>query len=356
MNHAATSYQPRNATLGRWMKRYLGASWPVVTINTMVFTVAVLVIWLCFDWALINAIAPWSPAARCADASGACWPFLVEKAPLILFGTFPFEERWRPAVVSLILVVTSLITLFQWLNWRWQAAFWLLAISCFGILMGGGVAGLPVVPNAQWNGLPVLLFLGCCSLACALPVGLFLALARQSKRQWLAQPSIIVIETLRGIPMVAVLFFGVFVLPLVFSGWRLSPVHATLIVLIVFHGAYVAEDLRSGFLSVASGQWEACKAIGLSHRQSLKLVILPQVGKAATPALTNTAIGGFKDTSLIVLVGLHDLLSTAKMSFSDAQWQKQALEAYVFVGLIFFLVSRGISTSGKRLEKLQQKW
>jgi general L-amino acid transport system permease protein len=309
----------------------------------MVLLVASLLIWVTVDWAIVTAVAPWTLAAQCTESSGACWPFLLEKAPLILFGTFPYEERWRPALVSLILISVSLVTLFQWLNWRLQVAGWLVAIACFGVLMGGGIAGLSVVPNAQWNGLPVLLFLGACSFACALPVGLSLALARQSKRAWLSHP------------MVAVLFFGVFVLPLVFSGWRLSPVHAALMVLIAFHGAYVAEDLRTGFMAVGSGQWDACKAVGLSHAQSLNLVILPQVAKAATPALTNTAIGGFKDTSLIVLVGLHDLLSTAKMSFGDVQWQKQALEAYVFVGLIFFVISRGIAAAGQRLERLQHK-
>lgn len=356
MSTNAVVHKRYRAGLKRWVDQHLGSSWPVMAINIAVLLVAVLLTWLCLDWAIVTAVAPWDLAAQCAHSGGACWPFLAEKAPLILFGTFPYEERWRPAVVSMVLIGASLVTLFQWLDWRWQAAGWVLAIGCFGTLMGGGIAGLPVVPNAQWNGLPVLLFLGACSLACALPVGLSLALARQSARPWLSRPAVVLIETLRGIPMVAVLFFGVFVLPLLFSGWRLSPVHAALIVLIAFHGAYVAEDLRSGFLSVGSGQWDACKAVGLSHLQSLKLVILPQVGKAATPALTNTAIGGFKDTSLIVLVGLHDLLSTAKMSFGDAQWQKQALEAYVFVGLIFFIVSRGIAAAGSRLERLQQRW
>ncbi len=354
MSDATALHSGRSHNLRRWMKQHLGASWPVVGINVLVLLAAILVSWLSLAWVFFDAVPPWASPGRCSDASGACWPFLAEKMPLILFGTFPFDQRWRPALVSLMLASASLVTLFQWLHWRWQAAIWVLAIGGFGLLMGGGVAGLAAVPDTQWNGLPVLLFLGACSLACALPVGLLLALARQAKSRWLARPAVIVIETLRGIPMVAVLFFGVFVLPLMFTGWHLSPVHAALIVLIAFHAAYVAEDLRSGFLSVGTGQWDAGKALGLSHWQSLKLVILPQVGTAATPALTNTAIGGFKDTSLIVLVGLHDLLSTAKMSFGDAQWQKQALEAYVFVGLIFFLVSRGISAAGKRLERLQQ--
>ena len=351
-----TTGQPPAMPRSPWRRivvRQLGASWPVRVLNTVVMLSALGLTWQVLDWAVWSAAWPWAGLDSCARTSGACWPFLVEKAHLILFGTFPFDERWRPAVVSLVLAVMSLATLFQWLNWRWQSLGWLLAIALFGVLMGGGVAGLSAVPTAQWNGLPVLLFLGASSLACALPVGLLLALARQSQRRWLWRAATVWIETLRGIPMVAVLFFGVFVLPLLLPALKLSPIHAALLVLIAFHGAYVAEDFRTGFLSIQPGQWDACKSIGLNHAQSLRLVVLPQVTRAATPALTNTAIGGFKDTSLIVLVGLHDLLATAKMSFADALWQRQALEAYVFVGLIFFAVSRVIASAGKRLERLQ---
>ena len=346
--------RPRPA-LRRVVAQYAGATCPVKVMNLAVLTMTASLCWLALDWAWVSAVAPWSGASQCPRTNGACWPFLVDKVPLILFGTFPFEERWRPALVSAVLCIMSLTTLFQWMSWRWQALGWVIGISLFGVLMGGGYFGLATIPDAQWNGLPVLLFLGATSLVCALPVGLLLALARRSRRRWLAWSAITLIETLRGIPMVAVLFFGVFVLPVLFSGWQLSPVSAALIVLIAFHGAYVAEDIRSGFLSIQAGQWDACKGIGLSHWQSLRLVILPQVARAATPALTNTAIGGFKHTSLIVLVRLHDLLSTAKMSFADAQWQKQALEAYVFVGLIFFVVSWGIAAAGRRLERRQTR-
>ena len=346
---------PAGVNWRRSLARLLGSNWPIRLLNLLLAASALALAWVTLDWALLSAVAPWGDAARCAEGNGACWPFLVEKAPLMLFGTFPYEQRWRAAAISVLLAAMSLVTLFQWLGWRSQAAGWALTIALFGALMGGGAAGLSVVPDSQWNGLPVLLFLGAASLACALPVGLALALARRSRRRWLATPTVLLIETLRGVPMVAVLFFGVFVLPLVFAGWKFSPVHAALAVLIAFHGAYVAEDLRSGFQAVATGQWDACKGIGLSHWLSLRLVILPQVLRAATPALTNTAIGGFKDTSLIVLVGLHDLLSTAKMSFADPHWQKQALEAYVFVGLIYFAVSRGIAAAGRRLERSQRK-
>jgi general L-amino acid transport system permease protein len=304
------------------------------------------------SWAVVMAIPPWQQSALCDQTTGACWPFLIEKVPLILFGTFPYDERWRALIVSLGLLLMSTVTLFQWCNWRWQAVGWCAALIGFGLLMGGGVMRLSSVPTTQWNGLPVLLFLGSVSLAAALPVGLMLALGRYSNRPWLHWPAVAMIETLRGIPMVAVLFFGVFVLPLMFTEFKLSAIYAALIVLVLFHGAYVAEDIRAGLQAIPKGQWEASLALGLSPTQTLRLVILPQAIKAAVPALTNTAIGGFKDTSLIVLVGLHDMLSTAKMAFSDPSWQAQALEAYVFVGMMFFVFNGVIAFAGRRLESV----
>ena len=348
---ARTLSRPPRQSFSQWWRQNMGQTHTAVLINLVVLAVTFLLAWKALSWAILFAVPPWQDPALCLQASGACWPFLVEKAPLILFGTFPYDDRWRPLVVSASLLMMSGVTLFQWVSWRWQTIGWALCLALFSVLMGGGWLSLKPVPNAQWNGLPVLLFLGAVSLAAALPVGLLLALCRYSTRRVLNWPATALIETLRGIPMVAVLFFGVFVLPLLVGQFKLSAIYAALIVLVFFHGAYVAEDLRSGLQSIPRGQWEAAGAMGLRKTQILRLVILPQAIKSATPALTNTAIGGFKDTSLIVLVGLHDMLSTAKMAFSEAQWQRHALEAYVFVGVIFFLLNGLIAIAGRRLER-----
>ena len=346
-----TFTRPPRRTPRQWFRQMFGHTTAAVLINLAVMSLTLWLGWKALSWTFLFSTPPWQDASLCQQSSGACWPFLTEKTPLILFGTFPYEDRWRPLIVSGCLLSMSAVTLFHWISWRWQAAGWLASMLLFGLLMGGGFWNLSAVPNAQWNGLPVLLFLGTVSLAAALPVGLILALCRHSSIGWVKWPATTMIEFLRGIPMVAVLFFGVFVLPLLVGAFKLSAIYAALIVLIFFHGAYVAEDLRSGLQSIARGQWEAAVAMGLRKSLILRLVILPQAIKSATPALTNTAIGGFKDTSLIVLVGLHDMLSTAKMAFSEAQWQHYALEAYVFVGTIFFVLNGLIALAGKRLEK-----
>jgi general L-amino acid transport system permease protein len=337
----------------RW-RRAVGRSPAEWALNLLVVGLLVWVVVTALSWGVFSATAPWSEASVCAGKTGACWPFLTEKTPLILFGTFPYDERWRALSVSGVLLCLSAMTLFQAVSWPWQLLGWVLGVMGFMVFMGGGVAGLPVVPDTQWNGLPVLLFLGTVSLAAALPVGLVFALCRHASKPWLRVPATVVIETLRGIPMVAVLFFGVFVLPQLLDAFKPSAMHAALLVLVFFHAAYVAEDLRSGLQSVPRGQWEAAQALGLNHFQTMRLVVLPQAIKAATPALTNTAIGGFKDTSLIVLVGLHDLLSTARMAFAEVQWQAYALEAYALVGLLFMLLNGAIARAGRRLEKRGQ--
>lgn len=341
---------PRPTLKTRW-RLAVGRTRTEWAINLLILGLLIWAARAVLTWSVLSATAPWSDPSLCTPGAGACWPFLTEKTPLILWGTFPYDERWRALAVSGLLLLLSGLTLFQSVPWRWQVLGWVCGVLAFVVLMGGGVANLSVVPDTQWNGLPVLLFLGSVSLAAALPVGLVLALCRQAPKAWLRLPATLLIETLRGIPMVAVLFFGVFVLPQLMGSFKPSALHAALIVLVFFHAAYVAEDLRSGLQSVPRGQWEAGQALGLSPAQIMRWVVLPQAIRSATPALTNTAIGGFKDTSLIVLVGLHDMLSTARMAFSEVQWQAYGLEAYVLVGAVFMVLNGAIAMAGRRLEK-----
>ncbi len=322
-----------------------------IVIGALLLVVIPTVLW----WAVLGATSPLADPATCAARSGACWPFLVEKAPLILFGTYDYTERWRPALATAMLLLLSGVTMFQLLRARTLMLCWLAALVAFIVLMQGGVFGLPSVAVVKWNGLPVLLFLAAFGLALAFPLGLVLALGRASSMPIVRNLATGTIEFLRGVPMATVLFFGVFVLPLVMPSGRIEPLYAALAALVMFHAAYVAEDLRGGLQSIPRGQFEGAQSIGLSYAQMMRLVILPQAIRAATPALTNTTIGAFKDTSLVVLVGLHDLMSTAKMAYNDPQWQGYALETYVFVGAIFFAVCWSVSAAGRRLERGRQR-
>ncbi len=344
---AGTPPPPGVATL---QARLFGT--PVAAMLTVIVgAVAVLACTAIVGWAVVGATVPWAPAAACADRAGACWPFLVEKGPLILFGTYEYAERWRPAAASLLLLVLCGATLFGALGARMLAAAWAFALLAFLTLMQGGILGLAPVAASRWNGIPVLLFLAAFGLALAFPLGVALALGRRSTLPLVSTLCASYIEFIRGVPMVTMLFFGVFVLPLVIPGGRIEPIYAALAALVMFHSAYVAEDLRGGLQTISRGQFDSARALGFRDWPLMRDVILPQAVRAATPALTNTAIGGFKDTSLVVIVGLHDLMATAKMAYNDPQWQGRAIEAYVFVGAIFFVICWAVAAAGRRLER-----
>lgn len=308
------------------------------------------------DWLLIAAAPPWGTAATCAEHRGACWPFWMEKGRFILFGTYPHALHWRPALVSAILLGLSVLTGQMVVGGRWRAGpllagLWLVGVVASFVLMGGGRLGLVPVDATRWNGLPVLLILSTVALALAFPLGVLLALARyQTRYRLIRRITGLHVEVMRGLPMVTLLFVGAFVLPLMLPrGVGISPVMAVLVALVFFHSAYFAEDIRAGLLALPAGQAEAAAALGLGFWRGVRLVLLPQALVRALPALVNSTIGAYKDTSLIVVVGLFDLDATARMAFAEIEWGRQAFEAYVFVGAWFLLSCSYLSWIGRRL-------
>ena len=341
--------------LSAWLLRQLsrpGASLLSLASGGLVLAI----LWAVADWLVLSAVPPLADPAACGEAAGACWPFWAEKSRFILFGTYPFGEQWRPMLVSLLLLGLSIATGQMAVSGRWPdmrlfAGLWLAGMAASFALMGGDILGLVPVDATKWNGLPILLILSTIALALALPVGVLLALARyQTRHRLLHRAAGAYVEIMRGVPMVTLLFVGVFVLPLTLpKGMAIDPIVAVLIALVFFHAAYFAEDVRSGLMALPAGQQEAASSLGLGFWQSARLVLLPQAIERAMPALVNSAIGAYKDTSLVVILGLHDLSATARMAFSDVAWGNQALEAYVFVGVWFLVSCSYLSWIGRRL-------
>ncbi|WP_077966606.1 amino acid ABC transporter permease [Ensifer adhaerens] len=338
-----------------WLLRQLsrpGASFLSLASGGLVLAI----LWTVADWLVLSAVPPLADPAACAEAAGACWPFWMEKSRFILFGTYPFDEQWRPMLVSLLLLGLSIATGQMAVSGRWPdmrlfAGLWLAGMAASFALMGGGILGLVTVDATRWNGLPILLILSTIALALALPVGVLLALARyQTRHRLLHRAAGAYVEIMRGVPMVTLLFVGVFVLPLTLpKGMAIDPIVAVPIALVFFHAAYFAEDVRSGLIALPVGQQEAASSLGLGFWQSARLVLLPQAIERAMPALVNSTIGAYKDTSLVVILGLHDLSATARMAFSDVAWGNQALEAYAFVGVWFLISCSYLSWIGRRL-------
>ncbi|RCK38834.1 hypothetical protein TH19_03260 [Thalassospira profundimaris] len=349
---AQTTLPPKIGFAEKWRRRLFGNLRDGIL--TMILIAAVLGLGsVAINWLVINAVAPWSTADLCREATGACWPFLVEKHRLILFGTYPWEQQWRPFMASLILLIGVGVSMVP--HWQDKRLIWVwlgLAVT-FTVLMRGGVGGLEYVQPERWNGLPVLLMLAIFGLVFAFPLGLFLALARhQDKLPALRAIAVLWIELVRGVPMIMVLFLGLFVLPLMMpDDIKLNPLITTMIALVIFHSAYFAESIRGGLQTVPLGQYEAADSQGLSWFQKTRLIILPQALRIAMPGILNTVLGAYKDTSLVVIIGIHDIMATAKMSFSDPVWQRYGLEAYLFVGGWFLATCWCLSSYSRWLER-----
>jgi len=336
-----------------WVRANLFSSWPNA-IATLV------IVWLAWklavpflDWAFAQAIwtAPDSKVCRDAKGVGACWGLIHEKHRFILFGTYPFEEQWRPALVILILLALYVISALR-ACWRpWLAAAWIVGLAAIGILMWGGVLGLRYAENERWGGLALTLLLATFGIALAFPLSILLALGRRSQLPVLRYLCVVYIELIRGVPLISLLFMASVVLPLFMpEGLSIDKLLRAQIALILFAAAYLAEVVRGGLQAIPRGQYEAAQALGLSYWRMTWLIVLPQALRISIPPLVNTFIGFFKDTSLVLIIGLFDLLTTVNVSIGEPKWVGFGIEAYVFVSAVYFVFCFAMSRYSQNLE------
>ncbi|HJD44149.1 MAG TPA: amino acid ABC transporter permease [Candidatus Paenalcaligenes intestinipullorum] len=303
------------------------------------------------DWAVLKANFTANTAQACKDSAGACWAFIAHKHRLILFGVYPYDEQWRPLLATIVLVVAILLSCWQ-RCWRaWLALIWFGAITTFGVLMWGGVLGLSYVDNSRWGGLPLTLMLATVGLAFAFPLGVLLALGRRSHLPAVRVLSVTYIELIRGVPLISLLFMASVMLPLFLpAGTHIDKLLRAQIAIIVFAAAYIAETVRGGLQAIPKGQYEGAQSIGLNYWQTMRKIVLPQALTTVIPPLVSIFISLFKDTSLVVVIGIFDLTQSAKVAVADAQWRGFSTEAYLFVAAIYFVFCYGISRYSRRLE------
>ena len=261
-----------------------------------------------------------------------------DKYRFILFGPYPYEEQWRPALCVALFIglyVASGMRRF----WRRELLLiWAVALSAIGVLMWGGVLGMEYVPQDQWGGLPITLILATFGLAFAFPLSVLVALGRRSANLPAVKfLCILYVELIRGVPLISLLFMASVMFPL-FMPVGLNPdkLLRAQIAFILFAAAYLAEVVRGGLQALPKGQYEAADALGLSYWQKTGLIILPQALRLVIPPLVNTFIGFFKDTSLVLIIGIFDLLTTGKVASAEPAWQGSANEIYIVLGAIYF--------------------
>ena len=296
--------------------------------------------WRLLAWGVIDAVAAPDYAA-CKSAPGACWGFVAEKWRLIVFGRYPYEQQWRPALatgaVLAMLLASALPALWSRRGARALALGWAIAFALFFTLMFGGVFGLEPVGTDRWGGLPLTVILTLIGMVASTPIGIALALARRSSLALLRSLAIGYIELVRGVPLITVLFVATFVFPLVLpAGWRLDPFWRVVIGLVLFQAAYMAETVRGGLQSVSRAQYEAATSLGLGYWQMQRAVILPQALVAVIPAFVNNLLSTFMDTSLVAVVSMYDLTGSLRLALGDPRWRDFFIEGYLFVGAIYF--------------------
>jgi general L-amino acid transport system permease protein len=348
----------RRTGSGRAIRRLRANLFPSIPSSVISLLLIFLLAKACLSfvqWGFWNAI--WTvpgnqtSACRAIRGLGACWAVIPEKYRFILFGTYPFDQQWRPALAVLTFIALFLVSSRRsW--WRRELLLaWVSALVVIGVLMWGGVFGLSYVSQDRWGGLPVTLILATFGLAFGFPLGIVVALGRRSKLPAIRSLCVLYVELVRGVPLVSLLFMSSVMFPLFLpDGFNIDKLLRAQVAFVLYAGAYLAEVIRGGLQAVPSGQHEAADALGLSYWRKNGLVILPQAIRHVIPPLVNTFLAFFKDTSLVLIIGIFDLLTTAKTAIVDPAWQSFSVEVYLFVALIYFIFSFAMSRYSRRLE------
>jgi len=307
-------------------------------------------------WALFDASFAGNTAADCTG-SGACWVYIKVRFGQFMYGFYPEAERWRVNLVGILLIVLAAPLFFERFKHKGLLGGFILMVFPFiaFFLFYGGVLGLRVVETRLWGGLMLTLVLASVGIVAALPLGVVLALGRRSTMPIVKSLSIAYIELWRGVPLITVLFMASVMLPLFLpEGTNFDKLLRAMIGIVMFQSAYMAEVVRGGLQAIPKGQYEAAEALGLSYWKSMGLVILPQALKLVIPGIVNTFIALFKDTTLVLIVGLLDLLALVHAANSDTAWLGHAVEGYVFAAGIYWIFCFGMSRYSQALEQRLQ--
>ena len=304
-----------------------------------------------FRWAFIDST--WHTTGQaCRQAAGACWSIISMNYRFILFGFYPYEQQWRPFLAMMILLGLLFYSRDR-THWKKPLAYaWIIGLFTMGLLMKGGILGLPSIESTQWGGLPLTLLLAVFGLTAAYPLGVILALGRRSKMRGVKALCILYIELIRGVPLISLLFMSSIIFPLFLpEGVTFNKILRAQVAIILFTAAYIAEVIRGGLQGMSRGQYEAAESMGLNYYLTMRLIILPQALKIVIPPTVSILISAFKDTSLVVIIALFDLLKTTQSVISNPEWMGFSREAYVFIAILYFLGCFSMSNYSRKLER-----
>jgi general L-amino acid transport system permease protein len=355
-----------DATVIGWLRKNLFGSLS----DSILTIVAILaLVWFLpslIDWLFVSAVWTGADRTACTTAvqggiqpngwSGACWAYVGDKFQQFMIGSYPRDQLWRPYLVAALFVALLMPFLMPRAPHKGWNAILLLAVLpvvSFFLLLGGWF-GLSHVETTLWGGLMVTLILSFVGIVVSLPFGILLALGRRSSMPTVRTVCVIFIELIRGVPLITVLFMASVLLPLFLTpGSNIDKFLRALIGVSIFAAAYMAEVIRGGLQALPKGQYEAADALGLNYFHKTTFIILPQAIKLVIPGIVNTFIGMFKDTALVTIISMYDLLGIDKASFNDSAWTTPVtpLTGLIFAGFIFWLFCFGMSRYSSFVER-----
>jgi general L-amino acid transport system permease protein len=317
-----------------------------------------LLIWLLptlLNWLVFNATFVGQSQADCVSG-GACWLPVVNRIELFIFGMYPVEQRWRVDLAfGLAVVVVPMLYIKQLSKLKMLVYLALLPFAMW-LILKGGTLGMESISTTKFAGIMLTLFLAIFGMVFALPLGILLALGRYSKRPVIHWLSVAYIELIRSVPVITLLFMASLMIQLFLPpGQEFDVLLRVVTVLILFTSAYMAETIRGGLQSIEQGQFEAAQALGFGYWKMMGLVILPQVLRNSIPSLLNQFVGILKETTLVMIVGVLDIVGVASSTLSDAKWVGLENEMYAFLALFFFVCCFSLSQYAARLERQLNK-
>ena len=348
----APDLPPPPFTVGpiRWMRDNLFTGWfnstlTLLALALLAFSLPPLVSWLGLKATFIG------DAETCRAAGGACWSFIAAEFKLFMIGTYPGAQAWRVLLSGAMLVGLFAATARHMLRPATAAILWLLLPVPVYWLLGGGM-GLEPVDSSKWGGLMLTLLLAVVGVVISVPLGVMLALGRRSRFVAIKSLCIGLIELVRGVPLITILFMATIMLPFFLpAGFEIDVLHRVQIGIILFSSAYMAEVVRGGLQGVDASQQEAATALGLRDWQATALIVLPQALRNVLPPLVGRCIALLKDTSLVIIVGLLDFLGIARAASQDPVWLGFDAEAFVFCAAVYWFLCFSLSRYGRSLER-----
>ena len=337
-----------------WIRANLFGGWGSTVTTLLLLALAIYFAPAILRWALFDAVfRPDADACQAARGVGACWGVIPEKWRFIVFGRYPFDAHWRPEVATVLLLGLLVVSCMRRFWNLWLLVLWVLVIPAVFILMGGGVFGLARVPTDSWGGLPLTIMLATFGIVLAFPLSVLVALGRRSRLPAIRTVCILYVELIRGVPLISVLFMASFLFPLFLPvGQSPDVLLRVLVGITLFAAAYLAETVRGGLQAIPKGQVEAAESLGLSYWQTQRKIVLPQALAMVVPAIMNSFISVFKDTSLVTIVSLYELTGAMGLALnSDANWRPFKIEGYLFITAIYFVFCFAMSRYSLWVEK-----